>query len=155
MTLTPYQIAAAEARKARLRRLGAVPTAAMAPRPVAVLARAPSVIELPAPPKPQPMPAPFKMRRLWYRAVEVVAKECDLSPGEVLKPDQSKMPAFARHVIVGILCEITTLSLPQIGHRLGGRDHTTILNSKRRSEELFASEAFRNRVDQLKAEILS
>ena len=41
---------------------------------------------------------------------------------------RSKEIAFARHVCVYLIREITEMSLPNIG-KIFGRDHTTIINS--------------------------
>lgn len=38
--------------------------------------------------------------------------------------------AFARHFVMYWACRQTTLSLPQIGRLMGGRDHTTVLHGK-------------------------
>ena len=44
--------------------------------------------------------------------------------------------------------KLTTRSLPEIGRRFGGRDHTTVLHACRRVEELCAEDAaFRQEVD--------
>jgi hypothetical protein len=40
--------------------------------------------------------------------------------------------AFARHVVVSLAYDTTMLSMPSIGKKLGGRDHTTVLNSLKR-----------------------
>jgi hypothetical protein len=157
---TPTQLAAADARKARLRRIeqaAARHQAALA-SPVPVVASAACVL---ASLTPRGVPAKQRARRnktvgaIVRRTNEVVAREFGISVAALLGRGRAALFVSARHVVVGILCEITRLSLPDIARRLNGRDHTTILYNKRRAAELFAEEAFRNRVDQLKAEILS
>ena len=40
------------------------------------------------------------------------------------------------------LCKLlTTRSLPEIGRRFGGRDHTTVLHAQRKVKELVESDA--------------
>jgi chromosomal replication initiator protein len=47
--------------------------------------------------------------------------------------------------------KLTTRSLPEIGRRFGGRDHTTVLHACRRVEALCAEDsAFRQEVDFLR-----
>jgi chromosomal replication initiator protein len=47
--------------------------------------------------------------------------------------------------------QLTTRSLPEIGRRFGGRDHTTVLHACRRIEALCAEDPmFRQEVDFLK-----
>jgi len=46
-----------------------------------------------------------------------------------------KETATQRHILAFIMYNNSVRSLPQIGKTLGGRDHTTILNSIRRVEE--------------------
>ncbi len=44
--------------------------------------------------------------------------------------------------------KLTTRSLPEIGRRFGGRDHTTVLHACRRIEALIVEDAmFRQEVD--------
>jgi Bacterial dnaA protein helix-turn-helix len=47
--------------------------------------------------------------------------------------------SYPRHVLIGLLCHLTTWSLPRIGRFLGGRDHTTALNSRKRMAHVIAA----------------
>lgn len=47
----------------------------------------------------------------------------------------------ARQILMFLCREHTTLSLPQIGRRVGGRDHTTVLHSCRKIEHLRDTDA--------------
>jgi Bacterial dnaA protein helix-turn-helix len=187
---TPLQLAAAEARKARLLRFEQAaarhqaakspPAVVTEPKPVieAEPHSVPAAVAAPcqtAEAQPEPHPPAAKARRsrkaapcqtrprrpanvtgpIWHRVLNVVSSECGVSVAAILGRRRIGKIVFARHVVVGLLCELTDYSLPKIGRRLGNRDHTTILNNRNRARELFASEAFRNRVDQLKAEIMS
>ena len=61
---------------------------------------------------------------------------------------------LARHVTIYLLLEITELSTGRVGDILGGRDHTTVISSRKWvktkmvREPLFASD-----IENLKAEI--
>ena len=49
--------------------------------------------------------------------------------------------ARPRQVAMWLAKQITTRSLPDIGRRFGGRDHTTVLHAVRRIEQLKAEDA--------------
>jgi hypothetical protein len=85
--------------------------------------------------------------------LKMVAREFDMPVEDLTGPKRTKQYCIARFVAVGIMTEMTKISLPAMGRRLGGRDHTTIIHAQKQAAKLFSSEAFRNRVDQLKAEI--
>lgn len=87
------------------------------------------------------------------RVLKVVAREFDISVEDLIGPKRTQKYCVPRFVAVGVLTEITKMSLPAMGRRLGGRDHTTIIHAQKRAEKLFATEAFRNRVDQIKSEV--
>lgn len=87
------------------------------------------------------------------RVLKSVADEFDMTVEELIGQRRTNRYCIARFVVVGILTEMTQMSLPAMGRRLGGRDHTTILHAQRQAKKLFSTEAFRNRIDQIKSEI--
>ena len=87
------------------------------------------------------------------RILNAVADEFGITVTDVTGSKRTDVNCMARFVAVGLMVEMTHLSFPAIGKRLGGRDHTTILHARNRAVELFANEAFRNRVDQIKSEL--
>lgn len=89
---------------------------------------------------------------LTWRIINLVAREFGMTVEDLTSAKRTKWYCIARFVAVGIMTEMTKTSLPAMGRRLGGRDHTTIIHAQKQAEKLFASEAFRNRVDQIKAE---
>lgn len=89
-----------------------------------------------------------------WRILRAVSEEFDMPVSEMLSTRQEARYCIPRYVAVGLLLQLTNMSLPAIGRRLGGRDHTTILNARRRIEALLESEAFRNRFDQINASIV-
>ena len=60
----------------------------------------------------------------------------DLTEADLISHSREQKYAHARHIFVGLARDMTDCSLPEIGAALGGRDHTTILNSQRRFEHL-------------------
>lgn len=69
---------------------------------------------------------------------EVCAKH-RITRAELIGRQRSAPIAAARHEAAYRMKKETILSLPQIGRRLGGRDHTTALNSIRRYQEMMAN----------------
>ena len=63
-----------------------------------------------------------------------VASEFGISTTDLVGPSRAAGPVRARHVAILLTRERTELSLPEIGQRFGGRDHSTVLNSMRRAE---------------------
>lgn len=84
------------------------------------------------------------------RIKRAVATEFGITVDQLVGHDRKAVYSVARHVCVGIIFEMTTMSYPAVARRMGGRDHTTILSSHKRAQALFAEEAIRNRVDQIK-----
>ena len=63
-------------------------------------------------------------------------------------PQRARRVARPRQVAMYLSRKLTTRSLPEIGRRFGGRDHTTVLHACRRVEELCAEDSvFRQEVD--------
>jgi chromosomal replication initiator protein len=70
----------------------------------------------------------------------IVAAYYGLSRLELISDRRSRDVARPRQVAMWIAKKITTRSLPDIGRRFGGRDHTTVLHAIRRIEELRAED---------------
>jgi chromosomal replication initiator protein len=63
-------------------------------------------------------------------------------------PQRARRVARPRQVAMYLSRKLTTRSLPEIGRRFGGRDHTTVLHACRRIEALVLEDAmFRQEVD--------
>lgn len=60
----------------------------------------------------------------------------------------------ARHVAILLSRELTQLSLVQIGKKFGGRDHSTVLHSCRKAEQLISSDpSIEKKVVKIRAEL--
>lgn len=66
--------------------------------------------------------------------VRDVALAVGLPPSDICSRRRDKRRAFARHVVMFLAREMTDLTLADIGGRLGGRDHTTVLYGVRKME---------------------
>lgn len=64
--------------------------------------------------------------------IDFVCKLMGVSRDELNSPDRHVHYVKARHVACWALRQFTNLSLQQISYRIGGRDHTTAINSIRR-----------------------
>lgn len=69
----------------------------------------------------------------------IMRKVCDfygISVTDLLSPKRSYDIARPRQVVMYLAKNLTQRSYPEIGKRLGGRDHTTIIHGVRKIEEL-------------------
>ncbi len=74
-----------------------------------------------------------------------------LSLGQLRSRSQRREAVSARGVAIYLARQLTDMSLGQIGHYFGGRDHTTILHSCRKMEALLPTEpATRAMVEQVR-----
>ena len=71
---------------------------------------------------------------------KVVAEHYALKQADLLSERRARAIARPRQVAMWLAKQITTRSLPDIGRRFGGRDHTTVLHAVRRIEALKADD---------------
>jgi chromosomal replication initiator protein len=72
---------------------------------------------------------------------KTVAEHYSLSQADLISERRARAVARPRQVAMWLAKQITTRSLPDIGRRFGGRDHTTVLHAVRRIESLKAEDA--------------
>ncbi len=60
---------------------------------------------------------------------------------DMLSPRRARAVARPRQIAMYFAKKLTTRSLPEIGRRFGGRDHTTVIHAIRRIEELRATDS--------------
>ena len=68
------------------------------------------------------------------------ARYFDLDPADFLSPNRSRTLVVPRHIAMYLCRELTDLSLPQIGVRFGGRDHSTVLHGCNKVKSLMAEQ---------------
>ena len=125
-----------------------------APRPVRAIT--PHVEEPePEPPKIKEPPV-FVAQTGMIRAVFLtVARHFDISYSDIVGPVRLKKYAVPRHVAMHLAFKLSRHSKNYIGIQIGGRDHTTVINSLERAQKLMAAdETFRAKVDEIEAEII-
>jgi chromosomal replication initiator protein len=72
---------------------------------------------------------------------KAVAEHYGLTQADMISERRARAVARPRQAAMWIAKQITTRSLPDIGRRFGGRDHTTVLHAVRRIEELKVDDA--------------
>ena len=71
---------------------------------------------------------------------KAVAEHFGLKQADLISERRARAIARPRQVAMWLAKQITTRSLPDIGRRFGGRDHTTVLHAVRRIESLKAED---------------
>ncbi len=71
---------------------------------------------------------------------KVVAEYFNLRTSDFLSAKRTRSIARPRQIAMALSKELTNHSLPEIGERFGGRDHTTVLYATRKVRELRASD---------------
>ena len=66
--------------------------------------------------------------------IKATAAEMGVSVNEIMSTRRQRSIVIARHVGMYVAKTITNRSLPEIGRRFGGRDHTTVLHAVRTME---------------------
>lgn len=71
---------------------------------------------------------------------KIVAEFYNLRTSDLLSAKRTRSIARPRQIAMALSKELTNHSLPEIGERFGGRDHTTVLYATRKVRELRASD---------------
>ena len=74
------------------------------------------------------------------RIQTLTAETFGLSPDELVGPGRAPQLAWARHVAMYLARRHTDATLPAIGARFGGRNHTTVLHACRRTTQRLAGD---------------
>lgn len=61
--------------------------------------------------------------------IEIVAEYFEISVNDILSTKRSSNIAYPRHICIYLCRELTEHSLTEIGNKIGGRDHSTIIHS--------------------------
>ena len=70
-----------------------------------------------------------------------VAEHYNIRLSDMIGPKRLRTIARPRQVAMYLAKQLTSRSLPEIGRRFGGRDHTTIMHGVRKIEELMAGDS--------------
>ncbi len=81
-------------------------------------------------------------RRLTIEDIQKkVAEHYGIRMADMHSPRRARPVARPRQMAMYLCKQLTTHSLPEIGRKFGGRDHTTIIHGVRKIEELIATDA--------------
>lgn len=133
--MTPSQIMFAErAKAARARMANAAKNAPSVSADKQAVVRVVRVVRNVAAPTVR-MPAvahvPKAAKPKWLRIVERVAAEHGTSVREIMSSSRYKSTNIARQAVYFALRNETGLSYPEIGKRIGGRDHSSVMHGRR------------------------
>jgi chromosomal replication initiator protein len=70
-----------------------------------------------------------------------VAEHFNIRLSEMTSERRARAVARPRQVAMYLAKQLTTRSLPEIGKKFGGRDHTTVMHAVRKIEELTLTDA--------------
>ncbi|PWH16126.1 MAG: chromosomal replication initiator protein DnaA [Anaerolineae bacterium] len=88
------------------------------------------------------------------KIIELVAREWQISVDAIRSRDRSQKVAEPRQVAMYLLRNKTDASLPQIGHALGGRDHTTVMYAiEKIAESIQQDSNLRRRVNNIELQM--
>ena len=67
---------------------------------------------------------------------KLVSSHFELKPLDLISARRSRVVARPRQIAMYLAKRLTTRSLPEIGRKFGGRDHSTVIHAVRKIEEL-------------------
>jgi hypothetical protein len=74
--------------------------------------------------------------RVWVASIQsVICGEFRLSREELVSAQRSQRICWPRQIAFYLCCKLTSRSLPEIGLRFGGKDHTTVLHGRDKVKE--------------------
>ena len=100
------------------------------------------------------MPRPAKIEP--QDIIQAVVDAFDVTEEELRSRSRSHRIALPRQVVMYLLRENSTLSYPDIGERLGNRDHTTVMYGNKKIAELMDTDReLRRRVNHIQEELFT
>ena len=84
--------------------------------------------------------------------ISVCAKHFNIKTGDLCGKSRKKDLVFARHITAYLLLKEISLPLEEIGHLLGGRDHTSIMHARDKiHQDLSTNSQTRQLINQIKS----
>ncbi len=83
--------------------------------------------------------------------MRIVSRHFGVSKGDLISQRRHRSVVWPRQIGMYLAKQLTSRSLPEIGRRFGGRDHTTVLHAIRKIEsDLTGNSRLREELDELK-----
>lgn len=103
------------------------------------------------------LPKEDRSRKLTVEAIkDEVAATYRIPVGEIESPSRKKELVHARQIAIYLSRELTESSFPSLGRSFGGRDHTTIMHSYQKMQELLRQiPLLRSEIESLRSVILN
>jgi chromosomal replication initiator protein len=98
---------------------------------------------------------PVEPKRVRIEDIQrIVARQYNVSRADLLSSRRTANVVRPRQVAMYLAKVLTLRSLPEIGRRFGGRDHTTVLHAVRKIENLAGNDsAFAEEIEALKRQL--
>jgi chromosomal replication initiator protein len=86
--------------------------------------------------------------------LRVISRHYGVSKGDILSQRRHRSVVWPRQIGMYLAKQLTQRSLPEIGRRFGGRDHTTVLHAIRKIEgELGGNARLKDEIEELKKQL--
>lgn len=86
--------------------------------------------------------------------IEIVSQHYNINPEDIISKKRPREISFPRQIVMYLSRTLTEMSLPQIGNKLGKRDHTTIIHGYEKiSEEMKLDPVLLNTISSLTKKI--
>jgi chromosomal replication initiator protein len=86
--------------------------------------------------------------------LRVVSRHYGISRGDILSERRHRSVVWPRQIGMYLAKQLTSRSLPEIGRRFGGRDHTTVLHAIRKIDGVISADArLKDEVEELKRQL--
>lgn len=90
----------------------------------------------PAMAQAEPVVPPYRYEEFTHDVIDLCACYYGTTRAAVLSPLREKPEVMARQSAMYIVRRLGRMSFPELGRRIGGRNHTTVLHAVRRIEAL-------------------
>jgi chromosomal replication initiator protein len=86
--------------------------------------------------------------------ISVCAKQFNLKTSDLCGPSRKKELVSARHITAYLLLTESKLSLEEVGHLLGGRDHTSVMHARDKVQsDISTNPQIRQVINQIKGSL--
>jgi chromosomal replication initiator protein len=98
---------------------------------------------------------PLELKRVRIEDIQrIVARQYNVSRSDLLSSRRTANVVRPRQIAMYLAKTLTLRSLPEIGRRFGGRDHTTVLHAVRKIEGLIGNDnVLATEIESLKSQL--